>query len=70
VGALGKFEELAVLGQEGELRRFFNMFLPEARVTEENWELGIRNVGAGRPWQEFLVLNSQFLIVGAGRQLG
>jgi hypothetical protein len=34
VGALGKFEELAVLGHEGELRRFFNMFLPEARVTE------------------------------------
>ena len=34
VGALGKFEELAVLGHERELRRFFNMFLPEARVSE------------------------------------
>ena len=34
VGALGKFEALAVLGREGELRRFFNQFLPEARVTE------------------------------------
>ena len=36
VGALRRFEELSALGCEGELRRFFNMFLPEARVTEEN----------------------------------
>jgi len=36
VGALERFQELPTLAQEGELRRFFNMFLPEARVTEEN----------------------------------
>jgi hypothetical protein len=30
------FEELGKLGREGELRRFFNEFLPEARVTETN----------------------------------
>jgi hypothetical protein len=30
------FEELAKLGRERELRRFFNEFLPEARVTETN----------------------------------
>ena len=36
VGAPGKFEELAKLGREAELRRFLNEFLPEARVAEEN----------------------------------
>ena len=36
VGALERFQKLSALGCEGELRRFFNMFLPEARVTEEN----------------------------------
>jgi FlaA1/EpsC-like NDP-sugar epimerase len=36
VSALGKFEELSALGREGELRRYFNEFLPEARVTEKN----------------------------------
>ena len=34
VGALRRFEELSALGCEGELRRFLNQFLPEARVTE------------------------------------
>ena len=34
VAALERFEELSALGREGELRRFFNQFLPEARVTE------------------------------------
>ena len=34
LGALRRFEELSALGHEGELRRFFNQFLPEARVTE------------------------------------
>jgi FlaA1/EpsC-like NDP-sugar epimerase len=32
--ALERFEGLAKLGQERELRQFFNEFLPEARVTE------------------------------------
>ncbi len=32
--ALEKFEELGKLGRERELRRYFNEFLPEARVTE------------------------------------
>jgi FlaA1/EpsC-like NDP-sugar epimerase len=32
--ALERFEELAELGREQELRRFFNEFLPEARVSE------------------------------------
>jgi FlaA1/EpsC-like NDP-sugar epimerase len=36
VAALGRFEELSALGREGELRRYFNEFLPEARVTEKN----------------------------------
>ena len=34
VSALEKFEGLAKLGRERELRAFFNEFLPEARVTE------------------------------------
>jgi FlaA1/EpsC-like NDP-sugar epimerase len=34
VSALEKFEGLAKLGRERELRAFFNTFLPEARVTE------------------------------------
>ncbi len=34
VAALTKFEGLAKLGWERELRAFFNEFLPEARVTE------------------------------------
>ena len=34
VAALKKFEGLAKLGRERELRTFFNEFLPEARVTE------------------------------------
>jgi len=34
VAALERFEELSALGREGELRRYFNEFLPEARVTE------------------------------------
>ncbi len=34
VGALTRFEGLAKLGRERELRRFFNEFLPEARVTD------------------------------------
>jgi FlaA1/EpsC-like NDP-sugar epimerase len=34
--ALERFESLAELGRERELRKFFNTFLPEARVTEEN----------------------------------
>ena len=34
VGALTKFEELAKLGRERELRAFFNEFLPEARVSK------------------------------------
>ena len=34
VAALGRFEGLAQLGRERELRKFFNEFLPEARVTE------------------------------------
>jgi FlaA1/EpsC-like NDP-sugar epimerase len=34
LAALEKFEELSQLGRERELRRFFNEFLPEARVTE------------------------------------
>ena len=34
VAALGRFEELAKLGRERELRAFFNEFLPEARVAE------------------------------------
>ncbi len=34
VVALEKFEELGKLGRERELRRYFNEFLPEARVTE------------------------------------
>ena len=32
--ALKRFEGLAQLGRERELRAFFNEFLPEARVTE------------------------------------
>ncbi len=32
--ALADFDELAVFGREKELRRYFNEFLPEARVTE------------------------------------
>ena len=36
ISALGKFEELSALGCEGELRRFLYLFLPEARVAEEN----------------------------------
>ena len=32
--ALERFEGLAKLGRERELRAFFNEFLPEARVTE------------------------------------
>jgi FlaA1/EpsC-like NDP-sugar epimerase len=32
--ALVNFEDLAVFGREKELRRYFNEFLPEARVTE------------------------------------
>ena len=32
--ALKRFEGLAKLGRERELRAFFNEFLPEARVTE------------------------------------
>ena len=34
VAALKRFEGLAILGRERELRRYFNEFLPEARVTE------------------------------------
>jgi FlaA1/EpsC-like NDP-sugar epimerase len=34
LAALDRFEELSQLGKERELRRFFNEFLPEARVTE------------------------------------
>ncbi len=34
MAALTKFEGLAKLGRERELRPFFNEFLPEARVTE------------------------------------
>ena len=34
VGVLERFEGLAKLGRERELRKFFNEFLPEARVTE------------------------------------
>ena len=34
LGALQRFQELSALGREGELRRYFNEFLPEARVTE------------------------------------
>jgi len=34
VAALERFEGLAKLGRERELRKFFNEFLPEARVTE------------------------------------
>ena len=34
VAALTRFEGLAKLGRERELRRFLNEFLPEARVTE------------------------------------
>ena len=34
VGALERFQELSALGCEGELRRFFYQFLPEARVGE------------------------------------
>ena len=36
VAALERFEGLAKLGKERELRGFFNEFLPEARVTETN----------------------------------
>jgi FlaA1/EpsC-like NDP-sugar epimerase len=36
VAALERFEGLAKLGRERELRKFFNEFLPEARVTETN----------------------------------
>ena len=36
LGALERFQKLSTLGHEGELRRFFNQFLPEARVTETN----------------------------------
>jgi FlaA1/EpsC-like NDP-sugar epimerase len=36
VEALERFEGLAKLGRERELRAFFNEFLPEARVTETN----------------------------------
>jgi FlaA1/EpsC-like NDP-sugar epimerase len=32
--ALEKFQGLAKLGRERELRRFFNEFLPEARISE------------------------------------
>ncbi len=32
--ALERFNELASLDREPELRRFFNEFLPEARITE------------------------------------
>jgi len=34
VAPLERFEGLAKLGKERELRKFFNAFLPEARVTE------------------------------------
>ena len=34
VAALERFEGLAKLGRERELRQFLNEFLPEARVTE------------------------------------
>ena len=34
VAALERFEGLAKLGRERELRKYFNEFLPEARVTE------------------------------------
>jgi FlaA1/EpsC-like NDP-sugar epimerase len=33
--ALEHFSELSNLGHEGELRRYFNQFLPEARVSEK-----------------------------------
>jgi hypothetical protein len=33
--ALEQFNELSDLGREGELRQFFNQFLPEARIEEQ-----------------------------------
>ena len=33
--ALDRFAGLSGLGREGELRRYFNQFLPEARISEQ-----------------------------------